>query len=50
MKFSSSRILPGHDQLTKTRMVSDGIFLICLFIFAVYFCVKCLARMGMSSG
>ncbi len=32
MKFSSSRTLPGHDQLTKARMVSDGIFSICRLI------------------
>jgi hypothetical protein len=37
MKFSSSRTLPGHGQLTGARIVSDGISSILPVHFARYF-------------
>ena len=46
MKFSSSRTFPGQCQLTRARIVSDGILSICRPIFAAYFLVKCRARIG----
>ena len=49
MKFSSSRIFPGQDQLTRARIVSDGIFYLPIHFLSV-FRVKCSARDGMSSG
>ena len=50
MKLSSSRTFPGHGQLSRARIVSDGIFSIFRSIFAAYFLVKCRASKGMSSG
>jgi hypothetical protein len=49
MKFSSSRTFPGHGQLTRARIVSDGIFSIVRSIFAAYFLVKYRTSSGMSS-
>ncbi len=50
MKFSNSRTLPGHDQLTSARIASEGILSIVLSIFEEYFLLKCRASKGMSSG
>jgi hypothetical protein len=50
MKFSNSRTLPGHDQLTRAFMVSEGILSIGRFILAPYSLMKCLLSKGMSSG
>ena len=50
MKFSSSRTVPGHGQLTRARIVSDGIVTISRFILSAYFFVKCRARGRISSG
>ena len=46
MKFSSSRTLPGQDQLTRALIVSAGILSIFRSILAAYFLVKWRAKMG----